>query len=142
VQAKQGDKVKLHYTLKDSKGEVIETSKDLMPIEFTIGEGQVIPGIEKGVTDMKPGDSKTVTIPPEDGYGLREEKKIFEYARKNAPDNFDARVGQTVKLHRPNGKPVPVIVLEVNETCFKMDANHPLAGKELVFDLELVEIMK
>ena len=142
MQAKQGDKVKLHYTLKDSKGEVIETSKDLMPIEFTIGEGQVIPGIEKGVTDMKPGDSKTVTIPPEDGYGLREEKKIFEYARKNAPDNFDARVGQTVKLHRPNGKPVPVIVLEVNETCFKMDANHPLAGKELVFDLELVEIMK
>ena len=142
MQAKQGDKVKLHYTLKDSKGEVIETSKDLMPIEFTIGEGQVIPGIEKGVTGMKPGDTKTVTIPPEDGYGLREEKKIFEYARKNAPDNFDARVGQTVKLHRPNGKPVPVIVLEVNEKCFKMDANHPLAGKELVFDLELVDIMK
>ncbi|MDH4027767.1 MAG: peptidylprolyl isomerase [Nitrospirota bacterium] len=142
MQAKQGDKVKLHYTLKDSMGEVIETSKDLMPIEFTIGEGQVIPGIEKGVTGMKPGDTKTVTIPPEDGYGLREEKKIFEYARKNAPDNFDARVGQTVKLHRPNGRPVPVIVLEVNEKCFKMDANHPLAGKELVFDLELVEIMK
>lgn len=142
MQVKNGDTVKLNYTLKDSKGEVIESSKELAPIEFTIGESKVIPGIEKGVTGMKVGESKTVTLPPEDGYGKHDEKKIFEYPRKNAPEDFNPRVGQMIKLHRPNGKPVPVTVLAVTDNGFKMDANHPLAGKDLTFDLELVEIVK
>lgn len=142
MQAKNGDKVLVHYTLKDSEDNVIESSKEQPPIEFTIGEGRVIPGFEKGITGMKAGDTKTIKVKPEDGYGERDEKKVFDYPRKNAPENFDPRVGQTIKLHRPNGAPVPVVVLAADNTTFKMDANHPLAGKELIFDLELVEISK
>lgn len=142
MEAKTGDRVKVHYTLKDAKGQVVESSKDLLPIEFTIGEGKVIPGFEKAVTGMKPSETKTVKIAPEDAYGSHDKKKIFEMQRKNMPSDFDARVGQTVKLHRPDGKTVPVTVLAVNETGYTMDANHPLAGKELTFDLELLEIVK
>ena len=142
MQAKNGDKVLVHYTLKDSEDQIIESSKEQPPIEFTIGEGKVIPGFEKGITGMKVGDAKTIKVSPEDGYGERDEKKVFDYPRKNAPENFDPRVGQTIKLHRPNGAPVPVVVLAADNTTFKMDANHPLAGKELTFELELVEILK
>lgn len=140
--AKKGDKVKVHYTLKDTNGTVVESSVNLIPIEFTIGEGKVIAGFEKNVVGMKPKDTKTVTIPPEDAYGAREEKKIFEYDKKNAPENFEPQVGQSIQMHRPDGKAFVVTVLGRTEKGFKMDANHPLAGKELVFDLELVEIVK
>jgi len=142
MQAKQGDRVKVHYTLKDSNGELVETTKDLHPIEFIIGEGTVIPGFEQGIIGMKPEEIKTVTISPENAYGPRDEKKVFEFPRKNAPGDFDPRVGDTVKMHRTDGKAVPVTVMAVTEKGFLMDANHPLAGKELVFDLQLVEIVK
>ena len=142
MHAKQGDKVKVHYTLKDAKGNVVETSKELFPMEFIVGEGKMIPGFEKGVIGMKTDENKTISISPEDAYGLRDEKKIFEFERKNAPSDFDPRVGDTVKMHRPDGKPVPVTVVAVTEKGFLLDANHPLAGKELVFELELVEIVR
>jgi len=142
VQVKQGDKVKVHYTLKDAEGNVVETSKDIFPIEFKIGEGKMIAGFENGVIGMKQAENKTISIAPENAYGLRDEKKIFEFERKNAPSDFDPRVGDTVKMHRPDGKPVAVTILAVTEKGFMMDANHPLAGKELIFDLELVEIVK
>lgn len=140
--AKKGDKVKVHYTLKDTNGTLVESSVNSSPIEFTIGEGKVIAGFEKNVVGMKPKDTKTVTIPPEDAYGAREEKKVFEYDKKNAPENFEPQVGQSIQMHRPDGKSFVVTVLRRTEKGFKMDANHPLAGKELVFDLELVEIVK
>ena len=141
MHAKQGDKVKVHYTLKDAKGNVVETSKELFPMEFIVGEGKMIPGFEKGVIGMKTDENKTISISPEDAYGLRDEKKIFEFERKNAPSDFDPRVGDTVKMHRTDGKSVPVTILAVTEKGFMMDANHPLAGKELIFELELVEIV-
>jgi peptidylprolyl isomerase len=141
VQVKHGDKVKVHYTLKDAKGQVIESSKELVPIEFTIGEGKVIPGFEKGILGITLNETKTIIISPEDAYGLRDEKKVFEFERKNAPGDFDPRVGDTVRMHRPDGKTVPVTVISVTEKGFLMDANHPLAGKELTFELELVEIV-
>jgi peptidylprolyl isomerase len=140
--AKKGDKVKVHYTLKDTNGTVVESSVNSSPIEFTIGEGKVIAGFEKNVVGMKPEDTKTVTIPPEDAYGAREEKKVFEYDKKNAPENFEPQVGQSIQMHRPDGKSFVVTVLGRTDKGFQMDANHPLAGKELVFDLELVEIVK
>lgn len=142
MQAKQGDKVKVHYTLKDANGQVIESSKDFPPIEFVIGEGTVIPGFEKGIIGMQPTEKKTVTIPPDDAYGRHDEKKVFEFERKNAPGDFSPRIGDTVKMHRQDGRPIPVTVVKITDKGFLMDANHPLAGKELVFDLELVEIVK
>ncbi|MBI5741651.1 MAG: peptidylprolyl isomerase [Nitrospirae bacterium] len=142
MQAKQGNRVKVHYTLKDAGGNVVETSKDIYPLEFTIGEGKMIPGFEDGVIGMKQDENKTISIAPENAYGLRDEKKVFEFERKNAPSDFDPRVGDTVKMHRSDGKAVAVTVLSVTEKGFMMDANHPLAGKELIFDLELVEIVK
>lgn len=142
MQAKKGDKVRVHYTLKDAKGDTVESSKGQMPIEFTIGEGSVIPGFEKAVTGMKTGETKTVRIPPEDAYGPHNKDKIFEFDRKNAPSEFDPQIGQTIQMHRPDGKTFVATVLERTEKGFLMDVNHPLAGKELTFELELVEIVK
>jgi len=142
LKAKKGDIVKVHYTLKDSNGEVIESSEKAVPIEFTIGEGSVIPGFENGIVGMQVNDIKTVDIPSDEAYGPRDETKTFEYAKKNAPNDFDPRIGDIVQLHRPNGKAVAVKVLDKTTTGFLMDANHPLAGKDLTFDLQLVEIMK
>lgn len=142
MKAKSGDKVKVHYTLKDANGEVVESSLNSQPLEFTIGEGRVIPGFEKGITGMAATETKTITIPPEDAYGLRDEKRMFEFERKNAPGDFDPQIGQTVQMHRPDGKAVVVTVMSRTEKGFMMDANHPLAGKYLTFDLELIEIIK
>jgi len=142
MQAKQGDRVKVHYTLKDAKGQVIESSKETTPIEFTIGEGKVIPGFEKGILGSTVNESKTITIPPDEAYGPRDEKKVFDFERNKASADFDPRVGDTIRMHRPDGKSVPVTVVAITEKGFLMDANHPLAGKELIFDLELVEIVK
>ncbi|MBI4849440.1 MAG: peptidylprolyl isomerase [Nitrospirae bacterium] len=141
MEVKNGDKVKVHYTLKDANGDTIETSKGIAPIEFTVGEGMVIPGFEKGVTGMKPNETKRLTLSPEDSYGLRDENKVFEFARKSAPGDFDPRIGDTIKMHRADGRSVPVTVAAITDKGFMMDANHPLAGKELIFELELIEIV-
>ena len=140
--AKNGDKVKVHYTLKDVNGKVIESSTNTNPIEFTIGEGKVIPGFEKNIIGMDPEETKTIKIPPEDAYGPHNEKMVFEFDKKNAPGDFDPQIGQTIQMHRPDGKAFVVTVVGRTEKGFMMDANHPLAGKELAFDLELVEIVK
>jgi len=142
MKAKAGDKVKVHYTLKDAKGQIVESSQDSQPIEFTIGEGRVIAGFDKGVTGMTPKEKKTVVISPEDGYGPHDEKKVFEFDSKNAPGDFDPQIGQSIQMHRPDGNTLVVTVIGKNAKGFMMDANHPLAGKELTFDLELVEIIK
>jgi peptidylprolyl isomerase len=142
MNAKSGATVKVHYTLKDIKGNEVESSLKSDPIEFTIGEGKTIPGFDKGVTGMAVNEKKTITIPPEDAYGPHEKKLIFEYDKKNASADFDPQIGQTIQMHRPDGKTLIVTVIERTEKGYMMDANHPLAGKELIFDLELVEIVK
>ncbi|GBE41222.1 FKBP-type 16 kDa peptidyl-prolyl cis-trans isomerase [bacterium BMS3Bbin09] len=139
--AKDGDKVKVHYTLKDANGEVVETSINSEPIDFTIGAGNVIPGFEKAVRGMELNEKKKIEIEPEDAYGPHDEKKIFEYDRSKAPQDFNPQIGQTIQLHRPDGNSFTATVLGETETGFKMDANHPLAGKKLDFDVELVEIV-
>jgi FKBP-type peptidyl-prolyl cis-trans isomerase 2 len=138
--AKDGDKVKVHYTLKDVNGQIVETSVNSDPIEFTIGEGKVIPGFEKAVTGMEPKEKKSIEIPPEDAYGPHDENMVFEFDRSKAPQDFNPQIGQTVQMHRPDGQAFAVTVVGETEKGFKMDANHPLAGKKLHFDLELVEI--
>ena len=140
--AKKGDKVKVHYTLKDVNDKVVESSRNSEPIEFTIGEGKVIPGFEKNIIGMKPKEKKTILIPPEDAYGPHDEKKVFEFDKEKTPKDFDPQIGQAVQMHRPDSQPVMVTVVGRTEKGYMMDANHPLAGKELIFDLEIVEIIK
>jgi len=142
MQAKTGDRVKVHYTLRDANGREVETSHNSQPMEFTIGEGNVIAGFEKGVTGMLKNETKTITIPPEEAYGPHDKEKIFEFNRKNAPGDFDPQIGQSIKMHRPDGKSFVVTVVSKTTKGFMMDANHPLSGKELIFDLELLEIVR
>jgi FKBP-type peptidyl-prolyl cis-trans isomerase 2 len=142
MKAKNGDTVKVHYTLKDIEGKEVESSSKSDPIEFKIGEGKTIPGFDKGVTGMTVNESKTITINPEDAYGPHDKNKIFEFDKKSAPEAFDPQIGQSIQMHRPDGKTVVVTVIGKTTNGFMMDANHPLAGKELIFDLTLVEIVK
>jgi len=140
MQSKNGDKVKLHYTLKLNGNEIVESSRDSLPLSFTIGCGNMLPGFENEVIGMKPGDTKTINIPSGEGYGERDEKLVFEFDKRRAPGDFDPQIGQTIKMHRPDGKSFAVTVLQRTENGFMMDGNHPMAGKDLTFDLELLEI--
>jgi peptidylprolyl isomerase len=140
MKAKSGNKVKVHYTLKDINNEMVESSRETEPLEFTLGDKQVIPGFDKGVTGMGVGESKTINVPFIDAYGPRNEDMVFEFDKSKTPENFEPVTGQTVKLHRADGQPVMATVIGKTKKGYQMDANHPLAGKDLTFDLELVEI--
>lgn len=141
AKAKQGDKVKVHYTGKLDDGTVFDTSANRDPIEFTIGEQNVIPGFEKGVVGMEEGGSKVIKLSADEAYGDRRDEMIFEVERGSLPENIDPEVGQQLEYHQPDGQVVPLTVVDVSEANVKLDANHPLAGKDLVFDCELVEIV-
>jgi|Deesub1362A_J573_1020465.scaffolds.fasta_scaffold04353_4 peptidylprolyl isomerase len=142
MKAKRGDRVKVHYILRDANGKIVESTYESAPIEFVLGDERVIAGFEKNICGMSPGEKKSVIIPPEDAYGYRDERKVFEFPRKNAPGDFDPPVGRIIRMHRADGKPVLVTIVDKNEKVFIMDANHPLAGKELHFEIELVEIIE
>ena len=141
MQAKEGDRVRIHYTLMFDNEEVIESSVGSVPLEFTIGEGKMIPGLENGVIGMRPGETKRIFVPSEEAYGPYDENMVFEFSRDRAPEGFEPYIGQRVQMYRPDGKPFIVTVIDITEDTFKMDANHPLAGKDLIFDLELLEIV-
>ncbi|MBI4843752.1 MAG: FKBP-type peptidyl-prolyl cis-trans isomerase [Nitrospirae bacterium] len=141
MNAKKGDAVKVHYILRDVNDEVIESTHDSVPLKFTLGDRHVITGFDNGVTGMCIGEKKRVHIPFADAYGPWKKEKVFEFDKSKAPANFDPLVGQSVKLHRADGTPVVVTITERTKNGYMMDANHPLAGKDLTFDLELVEIV-
>jgi peptidylprolyl isomerase len=148
AQAKQGDKVTVHYTGRLATGEVFDSSEckeegcgcESGPMEFTIGEGQVIPGFEKGVIGMSPGDEKTVVIPVEEAYGDRVEEMVAVVDRKEIPSDIQLEVGLSLEVTQENGAAFPVLITDVTDDSVTLDANHPLAGKELTFDLKLVKI--
>ncbi len=140
MQAKQGDKVKIHYTGKLDDGDVFASSKNKGPIEFTLGQGQVMPGIEESVEGMKPGESKTVTVPSDKAYGPRRQELMQEIPKKEMPGDIKPEVGQRLNVKWSDGKETAVSVIDVSETSVTIDANHPLAGKDIVFELELVGI--
>lgn len=139
-QAKAGDKVRVHYTGKLDDGTVFDSSAEREPLEFTLGEGQVIPGFEKVVKGMTPGDSKTATIASGEAYGPHLPEMVMEVPRAQLPDDFDPEIGQRLELQRSDGKTFVVEVTGISDSGVTMDANHPLAGKDLTFDIELVEI--
>jgi len=137
---KKGDTVKIHYTGRIKDGQVFDSSKEREPIEFEIGSGRVIAGVDKGVIGMKPGEKKEVTVPPQEGYGEYEQKLLIDVPMDKMPEDIKPEVGMRLQIVNDMGQPLPVLVTEVNDESVKLDANHPLAGKDLVFNIELVEI--
>ncbi|TVQ13716.1 MAG: peptidylprolyl isomerase [Balneolaceae bacterium] len=138
--AKNGDTVKVHYTGKLNDGSVFDSSENREPLEFKLGSGQLIPGFEKAVTGMTVGDSTTVTIPAKEAYGEINEELILNVEKDRLPADIQPEVGMQLQVQQPNGEPVPVVISDVTDDLVILDANHPLAGKELIFDIEVVEI--
>lgn len=138
--AKYGDKVKVHYTGKLTNGEQFDSSAGRSPLEFTVGAGQMIKGFDSAIPGMEVGHKKTINIAPEDAYGPVNEEAIIEFPKTNIPDSIELKEGLQLQLQSDSGHPVPVVVKEIKENIVVLDANHHLAGKELIFDIELVEI--
>ena len=139
-QVKEGDVVKVHYTGKLINGEQFDSSVGREPLEFTVGAGQMIKGFDAAMPGMNLGEKKTINIAPEDGYGPRSEEAIIEFPKENVPAEMVLEPGMPLTLSNQAGQPVPVIVVEVKDDIIILDANHFLAGQELIFDIELVEI--
>jgi len=138
---KNGDKVKVHYTGKLTNGEQFDSSVGREPLEFTVGAGQMIKGFDDALPGMKIGDKKTVNISAEDGYGEKNEEAIIEFPKDKIPADVKLDVGMKLNMRSQDGQPMPVIVREIKDDIVVLDANHFLAGEELVFDIELVEVL-
>jgi peptidylprolyl isomerase len=139
--AQAGDTVRVHYTGKLDDGTVFDSSAGSDPIEFVLGDHQVIPGFEDGVTGMTPGETKTITIPFDQAYGAYDDEMVLEVPRAQFPDHITPEVGEALQLQQPDGEMITVIISEVSDESVTLDANHPLAGEDLTFDLELAEIV-
>ena len=140
TQAKNGDTVKIHYTGKLQDGTVFDSSSDREPLKFSIGSGQVIPGFEEAVTGMTVGEKKTAMIPCDKAYGERNPSMVMIVDRKHVPADIDPEVGLRLQVGSPSGELINVTVIEINDKNITLDANPPLAGEDLTFELELVEI--
>ena len=138
--AKDGDTVKVHYTGTLEDGTTFDTSIGSDPLEFTLGEGKMIPGFEQAVYGLKVGQSKTVTIPVEEAYGPHDDELVLVIRREQLPAGVNPEVGQGLPMQTTDGHTVTLPVIEVSEETVTVDANHPLAGKDLIFEIELVEI--
>ncbi|MCT7969776.1 peptidylprolyl isomerase [Laspinema sp. D1] len=139
-QAKQGDMVKVHYTGKLDDGTVFDSSIDRDPLEFVLGEGQLIAGFEQAVLGMSPGESKTEKIPEEEAYGPHRQEMVVEVERQQLPDNIPLDVGQQLQIQQAPDQIIPVVITAISESKVTLDANPPLAGKDLIFEIELVGI--
>ncbi len=137
-EAQQGHTAKVHYTGRLEDETIFDTSREGDPLELELGGEQVIAGFEEAVLGMSPGDSKTITLTPEDAYGARREDLVFDLKRERLPD--DPERGQQLQLQHPSGTAIPVTVVEVKDEDVTVDANHVLAGRTLLFDIELVDL--
>ncbi len=140
TQAKKGDTVKIHYTGRLQDGSVFDSSSGREPLQFTIGNGEVVPGFEEAVTGMQAGEKKTAEIPCDKAYGEQNASMVMVVDRKQVPAELDPEVGQRMEMGSPSGELLTVTVIEVNDENITLDANPPLAGEDLTFDIELVEI--
>lgn len=140
MQAKKGDAVKVHYTGRLDDGFVFDSSESREPLGFTLGDGNMIKGFDSAVYGMTIGDKKTVTIPATEAYGERRDDMIMDVPREQVPPHIQAEVGLQLMLQGGGGQPMPVTVVEITEEKIVLDANHELAGKDLIFDIELVSI--
>ncbi len=147
TEAKKGDKVRVNYTGKLEDGTVVEASSqcdcegcETGPLEFVIGEEEVLPGLESAVIGMKPGEEKTVHIPSDQAYGPYDEEMVMVVEREHLPADLEPEVGQVLELTDEDGEAFAVEVTEVTDTTITLDANHPLAGRDLIFDIRLEQI--
>ena len=139
-QVKENNTVKVHYTGKLTDGHIFDSSEGKEPIEITLGKGQIIPGFEKGLIDMKLNEKKTFTIPKEEAYGDFNGDLKQEVKRTELPQDIEPQVGMGLVSKTPDGKEMNLQVVEVGEETIVVDGNHPLAGKDLTFDIEVVAI--
>jgi peptidylprolyl isomerase len=141
AQAKTGDTVNVHYTGKLDDGTVFDSSEGGNPLEFAIGEGNVIPGFEQAVIGMSPGDSKTATISSEEAYGPYYEERVLVVDRQQIPSDLPVDVGSQLQIQQQGGMVIPVVVTDITDGEVTLDANHPLAGEDLTFEIRLVSIV-
>jgi FKBP-type peptidyl-prolyl cis-trans isomerase 2 len=141
VKAKTGDRVKIHFTGKMQDDKVVETSKERGPLEFKIGEGNVISGLEQGIIGMQVGDKKTLTISPQEAFGVPRQELMVELNKDEIPEGIKLAVGIHLDIQASDGQTFKVKVVDVKEDTVTLDANHPLAGVTLIFDVELIEIV-
>jgi peptidylprolyl isomerase len=141
AQAQVGDMVKVHYTGRLADGTTFDTSREREPLEFTLGEGELIPGFEQAVLGMTAGESKTTTIPADQAYGPHRAERVIDVERHHLPPDLQPELGQQLQMTRPDGTTITVMVTTITETQVTLDANHPLAGRDLIFDIMLVEIV-
>lgn len=140
TQVKENNTVKVLYTGKLADGQVFDSSEGKEPLAFTLGQGSLIPGFEKGLIDMKLNEKKTIIIPADEAYGYPREDLLIEVPKSELPQEMDPEVGMGLVSRTPEGQEINLLVVEVKEDTVVLDGNHPLAGKELIFDLEVVEI--
>jgi FKBP-type peptidyl-prolyl cis-trans isomerase 2 len=141
-QVKSGDKVKVHYHGKLTDGTTFDSSEGREPLEFEVGSGSVIAGFDSGVTGMSVGEKKTINIPVDEAYGQKQDDLMMEFPLDRFPADMKPEVGMQLNMSNGAGQNFPVVIREVREDSVVLDANHPLAGEDLVFDLELVEIVQ
>ncbi|GGE19807.1 FKBP-type peptidyl-prolyl cis-trans isomerase [Psychroflexus salis] len=139
-QVKEKDTVRVHYTGKLTSGEVFDSSLEREPLEFTLGQGMLIPGFENAVVNMKVNEKKTVNIPVAEAYGEKVDELFQKVEKAQLPEDIKPEVGMGLVAQNPDGSERQLRVAEVNEDHIVVDANHPLSGQDLVFDLEIVEI--
>ncbi|MBD3332473.1 peptidylprolyl isomerase [candidate division GN15 bacterium] len=140
AEAKSGDTVKVHYTGKLNDGTVFDSSREREPLEVTIGAGQVIPGFENGIIGMAPGETKSISVSKDEAYGDHRQELTMDVNKSDFPETITPEVGQMLQMKNPNGDLIRVVVSEIKDDTVTIDANHPLAGKDLTFELELVAI--
>lgn len=139
--AQIGDRVKVHYLGKLQNGTVFDTTLAREPVEFTIGQGQVITGFEQAVIGLEPGEQLTVTIPAEKAFGAYREEMVQMVHTEQLPEDVDAVVGQQLRIPQQDGDGFVVTVTDVSDEVVTLDANHPLAGEDLTFEIRLEEIL-
>ena len=139
-QVKPGDTVKVHYHGKLTDGTTFDSSSGREPLEFEVGSGQVIKGFDDGVTGMGVGEKKTIQIPVDEAYGEKDDNMVVEFPKANFPPDMKPEVGMQLNMTNGSGQVIPVVIVDVKDDSVILDANHPLAGQDLIFDIELVEI--
>jgi FKBP-type peptidyl-prolyl cis-trans isomerase SlpA len=137
---KADDTVQVHYTGKLEDGNVFDSSRDREPLEFTLGQGEIIPGFEQGILDMEVNETKTIEVPHTEAYGERKDELLHEVPKDQLPEEIKPEVGMALSSKMPDGREIPLTVTEVGEEKIVVDANHPLAGKDLTFEVEVVAI--
>jgi peptidylprolyl isomerase len=139
---KEGDTIRIHYVSRFEDGSVVDSSEGGASLEMKLGSGEFIRGLEEGVIGMVPGETKTIFMSSDRAYGPYMKEKVFEFHRDRAPQDFNPEIGQQLQMFRADGMPIQVTVVSKTETGFVMDCNHPLAGKNLIFEVTLDEIVE